>query len=199
MSSDDNPWVTRQTLIQRAKDPNDSLAWKDFDTYYRSFISLVIAKLHVPSADRDDLTQDVLLKVWKSLGKMVPNKNNAKFRTWLSTVIRNTVIDHFKKNKNKKTISIDEHNLPISIPSNIETMINDQWESHLSRLAIERVSKHFSGNAIEVFTQSYSGKSTEEISKDLDISIDTVYVLKNRVKNKLLVEIKELQKELEFE
>jgi RNA polymerase sigma-70 factor (ECF subfamily) len=199
MNPDDNPWITRQTLIQRAKNPNDPLAWKDFDAYYRNFISLVITKLNVPSADRDDLTQEVLLKVWKSLEKMIPNKNNAKFRTWLSTIIRNTVIDYFKKNKNKKTISIDEHNISISIPSNIETMINDQWETHLSRLAIERVSKKFSGNAMEVFTQSYTGKSTEEISENLNISVDTVYVLKNRVKNKLLIEIKNLQKELEFE
>jgi RNA polymerase sigma factor (sigma-70 family) len=200
MNTGDDIWVTRQTLIQRAKNPNDTLAWHDFDNYYRSFIEVVIKKFNLPICDREDLAQDVLLKVWKSLESMNLNKNNAKFRTWLSTIIKNTVIDFFKKEKGKnKNLSIEDNTIEITIPSDIDKLIEEQWQSHLSKLAFNRISKNFSGNAIEAFKLSYSGHSTEEISNLLNLSTDSVYVLKNRVKNKLIEELKQLQKEIEFE
>lgn len=199
MENNENPWVTRQSLILRAKDPDDELAWKDFDNYYRPFITLIVRKLNVSTSDRDDLTQDVLLKVWKSLKKMEVGKNNAKFRTWLSLIIRNTVIDFYKTDKKNKSVSIEEKELEFSVPDDIETMIEEEWRTHVSDLAMKRVSKYFNGNAIEVFTLSYAGESTQDISKKLGIKEDTVYVLKNRVKNKVIEEIKILKQELELE
>jgi len=199
MNTGQDIWATRQTLILRAKNPDDDLAWNDFENYYSGFIKLIIRKLNVPKAEHDDLSQEILLKVWKSLEKMSLNKNNAKFRTWLSTIIKNTVLDFYKKNKGKKNISLDAQDCNLSIPSNIDEMVEGEWKSHISKMAIERISKYFSGNAVDVFNASYSGKSTEEISREFNISTDTVYVLKNRVKSRLLQEIKSLQKECEFE
>ena len=38
-------WKTRQTLIARARDPNDSQAWDEFTGYYASFIRMVLMQL----------------------------------------------------------------------------------------------------------------------------------------------------------
>ena len=54
-------WKTRQTLIDRARDPNDGQAWDEFTDYYASFIRMVLMKLQVPRDDLEDLSQDVLL------------------------------------------------------------------------------------------------------------------------------------------
>ena len=64
-------WQTRKTLIERARDPNDSQAWDEFTGYYRSFIRMLLTKLQVSQADLEDLSQEVLLELWESL----PNLN----------------------------------------------------------------------------------------------------------------------------
>ena len=85
-------WNTQQTLIQRAQNQDDHQAWDDFVSYYESFIKMVLRKAKISLNDEDDLVQKVLLRIWKGL----PNyaKEKARFRTWLSTIIRNTVITH---------------------------------------------------------------------------------------------------------
>ena len=58
--------------------------------------------------------------------------------------------------------------------------------------------KFFSGKAIEVFKLSSKGMSSSEISSELDIPVNTVYVLRNRVKVRLMSEMKNLRQSLEF-
>jgi hypothetical protein len=43
-------WKTRQTLIARARDPNDSQAWDEFAGYYAGFIRMVLMQLHTHMA-----------------------------------------------------------------------------------------------------------------------------------------------------
>lgn len=47
-------------------------------------------------AEASDLTQEVFIKVWKNLSRFDSSKN---FKTWLFTIARNTVIDHWRRKK----------------------------------------------------------------------------------------------------
>ena len=81
-------WKTRQTLIARARDPNDSQAWDEFTGYYASFIRMVLMQLHTPLDDLEDLSQTILVKLWQSLSTVELGRDHARFRTWLGTVIK---------------------------------------------------------------------------------------------------------------
>lgn len=47
-------------------------------------------------AEANDLSQDTFVKVWTNLRKFDQNKN---FKTWLLTIAKNTVIDHWRRKK----------------------------------------------------------------------------------------------------
>ena len=100
-------WNTHQTLIQRAKNPDDHQAWDDFVRYYKSFIKMVLRKSRISFNEEDDLIQTILLRVWKGLPKYEYNRQQARFRTWLSTIIRNAVITHVNRLKDKGDNSVD--------------------------------------------------------------------------------------------
>lgn len=192
-------WRTRQTLIHRARNPSDGQAWEDFEIYYRDFISIVLNKMIKNIHTREDLSQEVLVKVWKSLQKMELGKNNAKFRTWLSTVIKNTVLNFLEREKHRKTVDLDQV-IAVMEPekeSEVDAMIEAEWEKNVTNLALERLRKAFTGKAVEVFILSVEGMSTEDICEKLDVKSNTVYVLKNRVKSRFVEEIKQLRDELE--
>ena len=96
--SDD--WQTRQTLLQRAKNQDDHQAWKEFVDYYRSFIEMIIRKMNLVESERQDLVQEILLKLWQNLA--VYSADKASFRTWLSTIIRNAVVTFYKANGRRR-------------------------------------------------------------------------------------------------
>src|SRR5438309_1743264 len=56
--------------------------------------------------DAEDLTQDVFIKIYRTLGSFDPDK--AAFTTWMTTVTRNLLVDHFRRTKqDRATDSMD--------------------------------------------------------------------------------------------
>ena len=55
--------------------------------------------------DAEDLTQEIFLKVFKSLDKF---HRDADFSTWLSSVARNYCIDHYRASKREKEVVVED-------------------------------------------------------------------------------------------
>ena len=193
-------WQTRLTLLQRAKNPDDHTAWDDFVGYYRDFITVVLIQMNLNENDRDDLTQEILLRIWKVLPDY--DLERARFRTWMSHIIRNKVIDHYRKIKrlsDKQDMIIEESgNLsPVISEPEIESIVQKEWEVHIVKLALQRISRHFSERAIKAFSLSMDNVSSQQIGEELGIKANSVNKLKNRVKQRLIKEIDMLKLELE--
>lgn len=195
-------WETRYTLLQRASDPNDGNAWDEFVTYYQPFIRMVLAKWKLPPHDTHDLTQDVLLKIWSNLSRY--DSKRAKFRTWLSRIIKNRVLDYFKAHKHtlisseqiQQALEAEANN---NANTNLEESIQEEWTHYITQLALQNVKKLFSGLAIEVFELSLEGHSSKEIGNRLDIATNSVRTLRNRVKLRVVDEIQALRQEIELQ
>lgn len=192
-------WNTQQTLIQRAQNPDDHQAWDDFVKYYESFVKMVLGKSGIRSSEEDDLVQNILLKVWKGLPRYEYRKERAKFRTWLSTIIRNTVFSHASKTKGEdgKRENYKDF-IENSTETSLEKVIEKEWCDYVATLAMEKVKEAFSGKAIEVFRLSLKEKNATEISELLGITEDTVYSLRSRVKRRLKQEITTVRNIIEF-
>lgn len=78
-----------------------------------------------------------------------------------------------------------------------EQLVEREWSVYVTNLAMQRVEKQFAGNAIEVFKLTLDGLDAHVIAERLDIVVSTVYALRNRVKQKLVEEVKRLRQELE--
>jgi RNA polymerase sigma factor (sigma-70 family) len=193
----EDEWKTRKTLIERARDPNDSEAWDDFAAYYHSFIRMLLTKLRVASDDIKDLSQDVLLKLWRSLPSMDLGLNDAKFRTWVATVIRNTVYTHSAQTSSRQrreSMAV----APTSVPPDLEDIIEHEWREHVIEQVIDRLNSCFSGKAMDVFMLTLDGKAAEQIAAELDLTKDSVYVLRNRVRSRFLMEVRRMRNQLEL-
>ena len=190
-------WLTRKTLLQRAKDSSDPRAWGDFVAYYQGFISIILFRMNLNQSEHDDLKQEILLKIWKNLEKFEVDDQRAKFRTWLSTLIRNRALYHFRKNSRQPTMNSLEQVELISQPE-LDEIIKKEWQRYLTGIAMRNIKKLFSGTAVRAFELSLLGKDATEISVELGIAKDSVRTLKNRVKLRLVKEIENLRIELEF-
>ena len=190
-------WLTKKTLLQRAQDPDDSQAWEDFVSYYEGFISIVLSRMGLSATEQQDLSQEILLKLWKNLKSFEVDTERAKFRTWLSTLIRNRTLDYFRKSKKQPKMDSLEK-VEVFSDSELDKVIKKEWERYLTGRAMDNVKKLFSGAAIRAFELTLLGKEADEISEELEIGKESVKTLKNRVKVRLIKEIELLRRELEF-
>ncbi len=188
---------TRNSLIQRVKLQSNEEAWDEFVHYYRPFINYILRKINISSNDIDDLIQETLIRLWKSLPSY--EKKNAKFRTWLTTLIRNSSYDFFRKRDAYERKL--EQNFQILLPQNeseLELKIEKEWEAYITRLALDKMREIFRGKAVDVFEMSLQGHTADEIAAKLTLTPQTVYTLKTRVKSYFMGEVKRLIEELEF-
>ena len=188
----------------RAQNPNVELAWSEFVEYYRGFIEMLLHKMKIPLQLHDDLQQEIILKIWGALQNYQEEPEKAKFRTWLAVVIRHATLSYMRsfRSQERREASLGQsHDLFTDdnyAPSMIDEIINEEWANYMVNHVIEHLKKFFSGKAIDVFLLSSKGKSTKEISAQLDVPANTVYVLRNRVKDRLLSEMNHLRQSLEF-
>src|SRR5437762_1426848 len=93
-----------ETLIQRCLN-GDQVAWDLIVKQYWRKVFNVAYKFVGRHDEAEDLTQDVFLKIFKSLNTF---DRRANFQTWLISVSRNLCIDHYRSvRKERETINRD--------------------------------------------------------------------------------------------
>ena len=194
--------LTKVSLLQRAKDGENHPAWEELLKYYEPFVTKVLLAMNFRGADLEDAKQQVFVRLWRGLHTYERDPKRALFRTWFARLIRNTALNIIRsKNLNPTGPSFDDEqsnqtNLQIE-ETEVEKKVEEEWQQYVVQLAMDRARLVFSGNAINVFLMSLEGKSVENIAETLNIKVNTVYILKHRVKTVLLKEIKQLKRDLE--
>ena len=93
-----------ETLIQRCLQ-GDQHAWDLIVRQYWRKVFNVAYKFVGKHDEAEDLTQDIFLKIFKSLDTF---DRRANFQTWLISVSRNLCIDHYRSvRKERETIDRD--------------------------------------------------------------------------------------------
>lgn len=193
---------TRRTLICRIQDRDDDKAWEEFFQIYRRYIYAIIRNMNISEADADDLVQTVLIKLMDNCSKKDLGEIR-RFRSWLSTMTRNCVIDFIRKRSaevERFGIAVKEDAMAylkdIRLPD-IEQIAEREWGVHLANMALENIKPLFSGKAIKVFQLNLDGMEISKIAQKMNLKENSVYRLRNRVKARLITEIEELRKDLE--
>lgn len=141
----------------------------DTDTIYRQYGSYIYGYIYgmvQNKAEAEDLLQDTFLKVMKSESDKIEN-----MKAWLITVARNTVYDHWRREKRKRTLMpfLKRKKRNIDLKLDIEREI-EKLSPKLKEVIILR----------EINQLNY-----EEISEILGIEIGTVKSRLNRARKEL--------------
>ena len=93
-----------ETLIQRCL-RGDQAAWEQIVKQHWRKVFNVAYKFVGKHDEAEDLTQDIFLKIFKSLNTF---DRRANFQTWLISISRNLCIDHYRSvRKERETIDRD--------------------------------------------------------------------------------------------
>ena len=193
-------YATRYSLINRIKATNDEKAWEEFTEHYKPFIFFLLQKMRIEISEQDDLFQEILIHLFKKLDHYIEQKG--KFRSWLGVVIKNTSINYINKHNNANTKKEKLFEVLKEVNSyetpKLESIIQQEWQNYTLETALKRLEGIFDSNIIECFKMTMADKSADEIAEKLNIQVASVYVLRNRIKKRLVDEMKKISQDLEF-
>ena len=202
MGNESEQYNTRQTLIRRVQDVHDERAWDEFVQVYKRYIYAVIRSMNISEQDADDLFQVVVIKLLDRLPKQDISQIK-RFRSWLSTVTRNCVIDFVRKRTREaeqfKTAEKEDalsYLQRISV-SDMDRIFEREWRIELTQIALENITPLFSERAIRVFRMSLKGASAVEIAEQVGLKENSIYGIKARVKDRLMLEVEAVRQAYE--
>ena len=177
--------------IQRAAE-GDQAAWDTIVRTYRRKVFNVAYRFVGTYEEAEDLTQEIFLKVFKSLDTF---DRRANFQTWLISVSRNLCIDHYRKvRQERQTIDrrVDASELsPVSHEPGPVSALEQQDRVVLLREALSALPESL---RTAVLMRDIQELSYQEIAERLRLPEGTVKSRINRGRMELARQIRRMRK-----
>lgn len=144
----------------------------EFTTQFHRMESLLLAfamRLTKDENDARDLLQETAYKAFKYRKKYQPHTN---LRAWLITIMRNTFINDYRKQKRRNTLN-DATSNNYFLNTGGQTVLND-GESKMTIEELQGMIEQVEEWARIPFLLYYKGFKYEEIAEELDIPLGTV-------------------------
>ncbi len=152
---------------------------KNYDKKVYNMIYRIIGN----KEDAFDLTQEVFIKVYKSIRNF---RGDSSFSTWLYRLATNTCFDENRRKQNKKTYSLDKPietelgQLKRDFPDDINTPDEILIKKEMQNLVQKAISMLPEEQRVMIVLRDIQGFSYKEISETLQCSMGTVKSRINR-------------------
>lgn len=164
-------------LVRRCKS-GDREAFRTLVEKYEHTVLNTVVSVLGPTADADDIAQEVFLKIHRSLKKF---KGESRFSVWLYRVTVNQCLDRVKHRKRRpEAISLD--GMEETAPGSLEGLFKDdapdaseEYEQQQLQRAIHSVLNRLSPEHRVVITlKDLEGRSQEQIAEILQCPVGTI-------------------------
>jgi RNA polymerase sigma-70 factor, ECF subfamily len=165
---------------------------KVYKTYYNEVVSFCTFKLQNEIL-AEEVVNDSFLKLYNNLSAYNPEK--ASIKTWLFTIINNTIIDYYRQNKkeqNKSSIDNISNNTNVDSKKRVFELhdnnvngngFNIMCNNDIKTSVVKSINKLPSENLRNVAKLYFiEDLSYNEISEALNISLSNVKVLIHRIR-----------------
>jgi RNA polymerase sigma-70 factor (ECF subfamily) len=189
MTADAQPHAP-DSIIERCLN-GDQAAWEEIVRQYRRKVFNIAYKFVGRHDQAEDLTQDIFLKLYKSLDTF---DRRANFQTWLISVSRNLCIDHYRSvRKERETISrdVDPSDLATVAPDPAaDSRLEHRDRVRLLRIALDRLAPTL---RTAVMLRDIQELTYQEIADRLQLPEGTVKSRINRGRTELARQIQKLR------
>src|SRR5262245_27667732 len=182
---------TRASLILRLPDAADELAWDQFAAIYGPLVYRLARKQGLQPADADDLVQEVLSAVARSVSGWLENAQRGPFRAWLLRIARNTAINFLTRRKHQPLAAGGSESLrSLSQQADPESEAGGEFDLEYRRELFRWAAGQLRGVVNESTWQAFwrtsvDEQSIEQVAKELKMSVGSVYIARSRTMARL--------------
>ncbi len=195
---------TRQSLLERLKNAADDESWRTFfETYWR-LIYFTGIKAGLTEVEAQDLVQETVISVFKSMEGFQYAKKNGSFKSWLLRLTHWRILDQLRRRQKDvadlgrepgpQTGTEALERLPEPLARELEAAWNHEWTKSLMQAAVENVRARANPKHWQIFElYSFQEWPIPRITAALGVSSATVYIVNHRLKKALRKEFNELE------
>lgn len=151
---------------------------------FQSFLYNFALRLTHNQEKAKDLVQDTSLRAFRYKEKFQVGTN---FKGWISTIMRNTFINQYRKEKKRRHVSEPVESFAYALEGRIITP--NQGESNLRLQELSNMFENMSDLYSVPFLLYYRGYEYKEIADQLELPIGTVksriHTARNKMKEKI--------------
>ncbi|MCB1100505.1 MAG: sigma-70 family RNA polymerase sigma factor [Verrucomicrobiae bacterium] len=178
---------TRQTLLIRIRDNEDSHSWQRFVKVYAPLIRHFCQWRGATLADAQDITQEVLGTVSRAIKTFDYDPTKGSFRSWLLKVTRNKLINHVEREKRQPVAAGNQSSIEhLANQSQPDSSEMDFWErDYRQRLfdwAVGEIQDEFREETWNAFwATAVDSQRGTKVAEQLGVNVSSVYAAKSRI------------------
>lgn len=180
---------TNPELLARIKDNTNEAAWREFIQIYRPLVYGFCLNHQLQVADANDVTQEVMKAISRSIANFEYDPKKGRFRSWLFTVTRSK-FNNFLESRYKHPQGSGDTEMLRFIEDQPAREEAEDWDKEFKRQtlasAMEAVELEFAPKTWEAFVRTaIHHESGKEVADELDLSIGAVYIARSRVTTRI--------------
>ena len=184
---------TRRSLLSRLKDWKDQESWKlFFDTYWKLIYNAAM-KAGLTDAESQDVVQETVISVMKSMPDFNYDGTGGSFKCWLLKLTTWRIGDQFRKRQrdvhqpfrkrdDTSTGTDTVESIPDPSGEKLEAIWDEEWEKNLMEAAVERVKRKVDGKQYQIFDlYVFKNWPVAKVAGTLKVNVGRVYLAKHRI------------------
>ena len=199
-----DPHETRASLLLRARDASDAVAWNRLYGFYRDLIVAFALRRGCTPQHAEDVLQETMVTLVTALPRFTYDPAKGRFRSYLLRIVSNHIVDAWRRERKMTTVVAGPHGEDILAGVADErtesacAAWDRQWETRVLSEALGRVRSRVQPRTFNVFTRLVMDHRTAaEVAQELGLAENAVHQIRNRVLAMLRHEAAAIQTELE--
>jgi RNA polymerase sigma-70 factor (ECF subfamily) len=180
--------TTSLTLLDRLRQPDQTDAWDRFAKLYAPLLLRWATLQGFQSADAEDLVQITLLKLIRVLPSY-QKQDGRPFRSWLFTICRNECRD-FRSRRATRSLPSSHGLADVASPNSATELGEAEYRRWLVHQVLGLIRSDFTPATWAAFHKFVlEGCPASEVAREVGISVNAVYLARNRVLTRIREEL----------
>ncbi len=177
-----NQESTRESLLLRLSGA-ESGAWDEFHRRYGPLIRSFARRAGLQESDCDDVLQESLVSLTRSLPRFHYDRRKGRFRSYLKTVVLRGIGQKTCQGQGTSALGMESDILASArARPDLEGVWEEEWRRHHVRRALQHLSGEFRERDRLAFQRyALEGRDAQATASELGMSLDHVYQVKSRI------------------
>lgn len=184
---------TRASLLVRLPDAADVKAWDEFVAVYGPLVYRLARRHGLQPADADDLVQEVLTAISKSIESWLANplEKRGPFRAWLFRIARNVAINFLTRRKHRP-LGAGGSDVAYLLQQHVDPNDGevDEFDLEYRREVFRWAADQIRGSVTEKNWQAFWRTTIDDqpigaVANELGMSVGNAYIARSRIMARL--------------
>lgn len=179
---------TTTALLDGLHDHTNAAAWEAFDARYRPIILAYARRLGLNMDEAADVAQETLFHFIREYREGKYERTRGRLRSWIVGIVKYRVADRYRAKAARKEKRGES--AIVTLPDDSE--LSDIWENERRAELLRRALKELhettrtSDRSFQAFEEfAMKGRPAAAVAAELGVSAQDVYVVKNRMADRL--------------